>query len=111
MSTITTHVLDTHVGRPAGGMRIALSRAGEGGEAELLATVMTDENGRADVLGGSAADAGMYTLRFGTGEHYAARGVETFYPYVEVAFRIEGDEHYHVPLLLSPFGYSTYRGS
>lgn len=105
MPQLTTHVLDATSGRPAVGVGLALSLAGE-----VIATGATDADGRAEV-GPEVLEPGEYTLRFETGEHFAAAGVETFYPHVSVAFTVGDERHLHVPLLLSPFAYSTYRGS
>jgi 5-hydroxyisourate hydrolase len=85
-----------------------MSLVGDGGQ---LAEATTDADGRASDLGGSTLAPGTYRLRFDTGDYFAGRGVEGFYPEVLVTFTIGGDGHVHVPLLLSPFGYSTYRGS
>lgn len=117
MSTISTHVLDTSLGRPAAGVPIRLERvwadhAAEG--IEPLGGGETDGDGRLRGLvpDGVQLEAGTYRMVFGTGAYFAARKVECFYPEVTVLFRIAAaGEHYHVPLLLSPFGYSTYRGS
>jgi 5-hydroxyisourate hydrolase len=106
MSQITTHVLDTARGRPAAGIAVRL----EHGE-ELLGSGRTDEDGRLrDLLAeGATLAAGEYRLVFETGAYLGDKG---FYPRVAIDFRVAGGgEHYHVPLLLSPFGYSTYRGS
>lgn len=104
MSQITTHVLDTALGKPAAGVPVALFASGE-----LLAEGTTDADGRVTELGPAALEAGGYTLVFDTAAYFAAR--VSFYPRVIIDFAITGSEHYHVPLLLSPFGYSTYRGS
>lgn len=107
MSTISTHVLDTSCGRPAEGIKVTLERG-----AEILATGVTDADGRVagfpevGVLG-----EGAYRLRFLVVEYFARDRRETFYTEITVNFRVGTDDHYHVPLLLSPFGYSTYRGS
>jgi 5-hydroxyisourate hydrolase len=105
MTTLSTHVLDTSLGRPASGVRIALASA-DG----PLAETVTDTDGRAADLGGPL-EPGTYTLRFDSGGYFAERGIDGFYPEVLVTFTISGAGHVHVPLLLSPFGYSTYRGS
>jgi 5-hydroxyisourate hydrolase len=105
MTTLSTHVLDTSLGRPASGVRITL--ATDGG---AVAEAVTDTDGRAADLGGPL-DPGTYTLRFDSGGYFADRGIDGFYPEVLVTFTISGAGHVHVPLLLSPFGYSTYRGS
>lgn len=113
MSPITTHVLDTSAGRPATGVRVALHTAGDDSDPVELATGVTNADGRvADLLAPGALEAGIYTLRFDTGRYFADLGVEAFFPRVEITFRFDpAGGHYHVPLLLSPFGYSTYRGS
>ena len=103
MSTLSTHVLDTATGRPAAGMGVRLEDASGG----ALAEGTTDADGRLRPLGGELA-AGTYRVVFDTAGRL---GADAFYPEVVVTFRAEADEHYHVPLLLSPFGYSTYRGS
>jgi 5-hydroxyisourate hydrolase len=109
---ITTHVLDTARGRPAQGVPVVLEQAAEDGWREL-GRGATDADGRVrDLLpdGAPAAD-GRYRLTFDTGAYFRDRGEAAFYPEVAVVFTVAGDEHHHVPLLLSPFGYSTYRGS
>lgn len=105
MSTLSTHVLDTSLGRPAGGVGLVLS-----GDAGLLVEAVTDADGRVGELGGELVP-GTYTIRFDSGGYFAERGTDGFYPEVLVTFTISGARHVHVPLLLSPFGYSTYRGS
>ena len=102
--TVSTHVLDAVRGVPAGGVGVRLER----GDGTLLAAGVTGRDGRvADFAG--AIEPGVYRLRFDT-ENYL--GSETFYPEVVVTFRVRSAEaHHHVPLLLSPFAYSTYRGS
>lgn len=114
MSQITTHILDTSRGKPAAGVHVSLSRRADGhaGEWRELAAGVTDADGRVtDLLdAGAALPAGEYKIAFDTGGYYA--GASCFYPRVEIIFSIAGDgQHYHVPLLLNPFGYSTYRGS
>lgn len=107
MATLSTHVLDTARGRPAVGLRVVL----ESGGGVTLGEAVTDHDGRVrDLVPGDLA-AGTYRLHFDTGAWFARDGVEGFYPEVVVAFEVAGDAHFHVPLLLSPFGYSTYRGS
>jgi 5-hydroxyisourate hydrolase len=103
MAGITTHVLDTARGLPAAGIRITLHRGDE-----LLADGITDADGRMRVLAPEAVAAGTYRITFDTGSYNA----DGFFPSVAIDFRItDVAQHYHVPLLLSPFGYSTYRGS
>jgi 5-hydroxyisourate hydrolase len=112
MSAITTHVLDLSRGCPAAGVPVILEREAAGSW-ELIGGGMTDADGRiTDLLPGESIAAGIYRLLFNTGKYFAAQNTQTFYPEVTVTFRIEhSDQHYHVPLLVSPFGYSTYRGS
>jgi len=114
MSGITTHVLDLGAGEPARGVAVRLEvRMGERGWV-TLAERATDADGRVrDLLAqGARVDAGTYRLTFGTGAYFAAQARETFFPEAAVVFEIrDPSRHHHVPLLLSPFGYSTYRGS
>jgi 5-hydroxyisourate hydrolase len=114
MSAITTHVLDTARGRPAAGVPIALEIETGAGAWRPLGRGETDADGRLRTLltGGERPAAGTYRLTFDTAVYFTAQGVTSFYPFVQVVFRLDAPEqHYHVPLLLSPFGYSTYRGS
>ena len=109
MSTLSTHVLDTALGRPAQGIRVTLERAGD-----VIGSGVTDADGRVRELPreDSPLNEGKYTLTFHIADYFVKSGRESFFPEVVVSFRIAGGtEHYHVPLLLSPFGYSTYRGS
>lgn len=111
--SISTHVLDTARGRPAAGVAVTLSVRGPNGWSELVRGT-TDVDGRIGSLlpaGGPPAAGSTFCLRFEVGEYFATRGEAAFYPYVEVVFTPHDDSHYHVPLLVSPFGYSTYRGS
>ena len=111
MSQITTHVLDTSRGQPARGLRVTLARQ-DGGQWIALGDGVTDQDGRVSNLLASDSNlpAGPCKLTFDTGAYYAA--APCFYPQVEILFSIAANgQHYHVPLLLSPFGYSTYRGS
>jgi 5-hydroxyisourate hydrolase len=101
VSTLSTHVLDTAAGRPAAGVPVRL----ETRDGRPLGEARTDADGRVGGLG-DRLEPGDYLLRFDTGSY-----VDGFYPEVVVVFSVGADEHYHVPLLLSPFGYSTYRGS
>jgi 5-hydroxyisourate hydrolase len=111
MSAITTHVLDLSRGCPAAGVPVTLEVETAGGW-QAIGQGTTNADGRiADLLSGELIEAGVYRLTFATGKYFAARNSQTFYPEVTVVFSIETNQHYHVPLLLSPFGYSTYRGS
>jgi 5-hydroxyisourate hydrolase len=109
---ITTHVLDTAAGHPGRAIAIELERA-DGGAWHRVGAGITDDDGRLRTLTPSApVAAGTYRLRFHTGPYFAAHGREGFFPVVEVQFTVaDGAQHHHVPLLLSPYGYSTYRGS
>lgn len=108
---ITTHVLDTSRGRPAAnvGIKLEIRRDDvwhEVGRGE------TDNDGRCKTLTTGAIDGGVYRLCFDTGSYFRERRVDTFFPEAVIVFRVdEATQHYHVPLLISPFGYSTYRGS
>ena len=111
MTSLSTHVLDTMHGRPASGMTVAL--IGPGGE---IARGITDADGRCPGLAPVALAAGRYTLRFSVGDYFRRLGIALpdppFLDVVTVEFGIAADGgHYHVPLLVSPYGYSTYRGS
>jgi 5-hydroxyisourate hydrolase len=113
MSGITTHVLDVSAGRPAAGISVRLERKGDAGWKEI-GTQATDDDGRARELlsEGGSTDAGIYRLTFQVGKYFNVRNVESFYEEVTITFVVsDASQHYHVPLLLSPFGYSTYRGS
>ena len=113
MSAITTHVLDISRGRPAIGVQVALHvRSGDGWKA--LGTELTDANGRCGTLLAEDApiEPGTYRLLFSVGAYYNAQHTETFYAEIPIVFEeLHPEAHYHVPLLISPFGYSTYRGS
>jgi 5-hydroxyisourate hydrolase len=103
MSRITTHILDVSLGRPAADVEVILMY--EGAE---MTRGLTSADGR---LGGWDLDSGIYSLRFETKAYFSQQSVDTLYPFVEVHFEVADEDHYHIPLLLSPFGYSTYRGS
>lgn len=110
-SHVTTHVLDAVTGKPAVGILVTLAARGDDGWVEL-AWETTDADGRVQSLGPEKLPSGICQVRFDTDDYFARSGQETFYPTVEIAFRVQDpEEHYHVPLLLSPFAYSTYRGS
>jgi 5-hydroxyisourate hydrolase len=113
MSGITTHVLDTSRGRPAAGIDVVLQRL-VGGEWEAIGGGRTDADGRVRALLRDTLQVvpGIHRLIFETAGYFSALGTRSFYPQVTIAFEIvDPGEHYHVPLLLSPYGYSTYRGS
>ena len=111
MTGITTHVLDTARGRPAADLPVALEiRSADGWK--VLGRARTDPDGRASELFDGPIAAGAYRLTFDTASYFAAAGVETFFPVAQVVFEVrDPSSRYHVPLLLSPFGYSTYRGT
>ena len=114
MSGITTHILDVSRGRPAAAVLVTLENRVGPGEWNVLARGVTDADGRLrDLLReGQPLAAGDFRLTFDTGGYFDGLGVEAFYPQVQVQFTIRDPrQHYHVPLLLSPYGYSTYRGS
>lgn len=109
MSTLSTHVLDTALGKPARGIRVTLDKEGV-----VTGSGVTDADGRVSNLVAKQTELGegSYRLTFHVAEYFSNAGRETFYDEIVVSFRIgSGSAHYHVPLLLSPFGYSTYRGS
>ena len=112
---MTTHVLDAVSGRPAVGVAVSLERgevAGSAGAWAPVAEGRTDEDGRVAALGPEDLEPGVYRVRFDTGAYFAGGGVPAFYPEVAITFRLDDAEaHYHVPLLLSPYAFSTYRGS
>ncbi len=114
MSPITTHVLDTAHGRPAAGVVVILEQAGADQVWTELARGTTDTDGRVRGLlpEGTQLAGGVYRLRFGTGVYFRSLGIRGLYPEVQILIELEpGGGHYHIPILLSPFGYSTYRGS
>ena len=112
MSQITTHILDTAKGKPAENVSIVLYSEQDGNWKEI-ATGRTNCDGRiADLLDKEVVLAsGFYKMKFITKPYFDLSGTATFYPYVEIVFEVNSSAHYHIPLLLSPFGYTTYRGS
>jgi 5-hydroxyisourate hydrolase len=112
MSQITTHILDTTLGKPAQGVAISLHQQKET-EWKKLAEGITNADGRiSDLLAkGTVLPAGVYKMRFEIQPYFEWLEITAFYPFVEIVFNISSNEHYHIPLLLNPFGYSTYRGS
>jgi 5-hydroxyisourate hydrolase len=121
-ATLSTHVLDATSGRPAAGVPVRLERRGPDGWSPA-GSGQTDADGRLRLAGGADGlepgaepgpgfEPGVYRITFDTGSYFQARGTASFYPEVTVTFEMTGPgQHYHVPLLLSPFAYSTYRGS
>ena len=113
MSAITTQVLDTARGRPAAGVAVVLEQ-NVGGQWRTIGRGETDADGRLATLmsGGGDLAVAVYRLVFDTLDYFEAQGTQTFYPEVVIVFETSpGETHYHVPLLLAPFGYTTYRGS
>jgi 5-hydroxyisourate hydrolase len=112
MSQLTTHILDTTKGSPAQGVTIVLYQQHEE-DWKQLSLGTTNADGRIPNLlqKDFVLETGVYKMKFETKEYFEKQGVQTFYPFVEIAFTITANEHYHVPLLLNPFGYATYRGS
>lgn len=109
MSTLSTHVLDTVLGLPAKGVKVTLRK-----EDVVLGFDFTDEEGRVREFRttGAPLDPGSYRLSYSVADYWKAAGRESFYPEIVINFRMDGSAgHYHVPLLLSPYGYTTYRGS
>lgn len=109
-SGITTHVLDTSTGRPAAGVAVVLDRWADG-TWRRLAEAVTDADGRCRDLGPTDAERGRYRLTFATGDWFATQDRAAFHPEIVVTFTVTDARHHHVPLLVAPFGYSTYRGS
>jgi 5-hydroxyisourate hydrolase len=114
MSPITTHILDTGAGKPAEGVDTTLELLRDDGTWEEFAHAVTNSDGRIPDLVSKSEKfgPGVYRLNFDTGAYFRSREEETFYPYVTIVFRVsDAAQHYHVPLLLNRYGYSTYRGS
>jgi 5-hydroxyisourate hydrolase len=113
MSAITTHVLDLSRGVPAAGVEVSLESADTAGHFTTVARAVTDADGRIRSFGPEPhGGPGRYRLTFRVGEFYAALGADCFFPEVQILFEVkDAEQQQHVPLLLSPFGYSTYRGS
>jgi 5-hydroxyisourate hydrolase len=112
MSPLTSHVLDTANGTPARGLAVRLEVSEPAGWRTLAQRVTNDDGRVTDLLAPGALEARTYRLTFETGAYLRATGRPAFYPRVEVVFEVTAPaEHHHIPLLLSPFGYSTYRGS
>lgn len=114
MSAITTHILDTALGRPAAGLMVMLDRRSDDGQWETVGRGHTDNDGRLRTLypGSDPPAPGVYRLTFDTQRYFESLDVEAFYPEVVVVFEtLAGETRYHVPLLLNPFGFTTYRGT
>lgn len=120
-ATLSSHILDTHLGKPAAGIHVTLHRVSTDGNSHLLANGVTNDDGRvtpdswdyspAAAEQAKQLDSGRYTLTFDTQAYFDAQNLSAFYPQVIIDFVVSDSSHYHVPLLLSAHGYSTYRGS
>jgi len=112
MSQLTTHILDTGKGKPAEGVSVYLFQQ-HGEEWTELTIGTTNADGRIPHLLRKEVilENGIYKMKFLTKDYFEKQGVQTFYPFIEITFAITSNEHYHIPLLLNAFGYSTYRGS
>ncbi|WP_201550140.1 hydroxyisourate hydrolase [Psychrobacter fjordensis] len=120
-ATLSSHILDTHLGKPAADVAVTLHRISDSGDAVLLANGITNADGRVapdswqldSEINGSESDLshGRYTLTFDTQSYFDAQQLTAFYPQVIIDFMVRDANHYHIPLLLSAHGYSTYRGS
>lgn len=108
---ISTHVLDLMAGKPASGVVVRLARLED--DWRVIASARTDRNGRVKSVSGKARlTRGIYELSFESGAYFKRKKVKCFHPWVTITIEVrDPGEHYHVPLLISPFGYSTYRGS
>ncbi|MFZ0772951.1 MAG: hydroxyisourate hydrolase [Candidatus Sulfotelmatobacter sp.] len=114
MKRISTHILDMVQGKPAGDVPVRLEKQNTSGDWQVLTSARTDQDGRCAQLlpEGEDLSAGVYRLIFEVGNYYALQEVDALYPVVEVTFEARaGESHFHIPLLLSPNGYTTYRGS
>jgi 5-hydroxyisourate hydrolase len=108
MSKVTTHVLDTSIGKPATNIAVALTDF----DGNVVGRGHTDQDGRCRDLTADEIQTGRYRISFDVAAYFLERDIHSFYPVVHIDFEVfNAGEHYHVPLLLSPFGYSTYRGS
>ena len=111
---LSSHILDINLGKPASGVKISLSRLQADQQNWMtIEEKVTDENGRIkDFLEENGTDhRGVYKLTYHVASYFKSQGQETFYSFIEVVFEIRDDKHYHIPITLSPYGYSTYRGN
>lgn len=110
---LSSHILDVSKGTPASGVTIQLERYSEAtGQWSFADRKVTDQNGRiTDFLPANQSNTGIYKLTYFTGDYFKKSHTESFYPFIEVVFQIKDDQHYHVPITLSAYGYATYRGN
>lgn len=110
---LSSHILDVSTGRPAAGVPVKLEKLhAKNGKWTLVEEKKTDSNGRIkDFLDYKKTETGVYRLTFLVADYFKQQKTDTFYPFIEVVFQIKDREHYHVPITLSPYGYSTYRGN
>ena len=112
MSQLTTHILDTTKGKPAKDVKITLYKNEKDRWIEVAKGITNNDGRIADLIKKDVLlEEGIYKIRFETKDYFDKAGIESFYPWVDIVFTIAAQEHYHIPLLLNPFGYSTYRGS
>lgn len=113
MSQITTHILDTSMGKPAANIHILLEESLGNNNWREISSGYTNNDGRLPNLveKDKILEKGVYRLTFDTDTYFKNNNINGFYPFVSIVFKIDSGEHYHVPLLLNPYGYSTYRGS
>ncbi|XP_053949058.1 5-hydroxyisourate hydrolase isoform X1 [Anastrepha ludens] len=112
VSTISAHILDTTVGQAAQNVNITIYRLEGADHWQKLNEERTNQDGRvSQLVSASQYKAGIYKLHFDVEAYHAERGVKSFYPFIEIVVKCEQDQHYHIPLLLNPFGYTTYRGT
>lgn len=111
---LSSHILDITIGQPTKDLEISLFKQEKNGNWTLIDKKTTDENGRVNSFlekNNSSVIRGIFKLKFETKPYFERQNKETFYPFVEVVFEINDDNHYHVPITLTPYGYSTYRGN
>lgn len=110
---LSSHILDIHTGKPASGVNIILSKQDTSGQWSIVEERMTNVNGRVKDFLEETPDGhrGIYKLTYMVGPYFELQGQDSFYPFIEVVFQIKDNAHYHVPITLSPYGYSTYRGN
>lgn len=113
MNRISTHILDIGLGKPAAGVAVSLEKQDSSQNWQLICSAQTDQDGRCtQLLKDAKLTAGTYRLHFDTAPYFAARNIETLYPFVEITFQVrDADSHFHIPLLLNANGYTTYRGT